>query len=321
MVTPLTVIQFVGGLAAVIYFAEKLVDGTVGTARGFGLSAFLVSVVFVGFDPENLFVGTSGTYEGVAGIALGAIVGAAMVAIALAFGITALLAPMEFEEAPTRILVVQVLAVLLFGGVALDGRLSRLDGGVLLLGYVVAVGYLLWLGERGVDVLPGEEPESEPDGDPQRRWKAVGLFAVSLVAIVAGSELLVASSETIIETLGVTDTFFGLIVLAALVSIEELARELPAALRGRPEITFGNVVGSVMAFFLFNAGVIALVDPVPVPSQVLGFYLPIAIVTVLLVSGFMLRKRVRRRAGGVLVLLYLVFAVGGYAIASGFVPR
>lgn len=319
MVTPLTIIQFVGGLAVVIYFAEKLVDGTVGTARGFGLSAFLISVVFIGFDPENLFVGASGTSAGVAGIALGAIVGAAMVAIALAFGITALLAPMEFEEVPTRILAVQVFAVLLFGGLALDGELSRFDGGVLFLAYIVVVGYLLWLSNRGVDVLPGTDVESDTDGQ-QSRWKAVGLFGVSLVAIVLGSELLVESSETIIETFGLTDTFFGIIILALLVSIEELARELPAALRGRPEITFGNVVGSVMAFFLFNAGIIAMVRPVPVSNQVLGFYLPITIVTVFVVSGFMLRKRVPRWAGGILVLLYLIFVVGGYAFAGGFTP-
>lgn len=317
MVTSLTVIQFGIGLAAVIYFAEKLVDGTVGTARGFGLSAFLLSVVFIGFDPENLFVGASGSYEGVAGIALGAIVGAAMVAIALAFGVTALLAPMEFEDVPSQILAVQVLAVLLFGGLALDGQLSRLDGAVLFGGYVASVGYLLWLSDRGVDVLPEGATESDGEAE-QSRWKAVGLFVVALGAIVVGSELLVSSSETIIETLGLTDTFFGFVILAVLVSIEELARELPAAARGRPEISFGNVLGSIMAFFLFNAGVIALVHPVPVSGEVLWFYLPVTIVTVLVLSGFLLRKRVPRWAGGVLVVLYLVFAIGGYGIAGGF---
>jgi cation:H+ antiporter len=83
---------FVAGLVLVIYFAEKLVKGAVGTSLGFGISAFLVSVIFIGFDPENLAVGAVGSFEGIAGIALGSIIGAAMVAIALAFGITALFA-------------------------------------------------------------------------------------------------------------------------------------------------------------------------------------------------------------------------------------
>jgi cation:H+ antiporter len=101
-------------------------------------------------------------------------------------------------------------------------------------------------------------------------------------------------------------------ILAFLVSIEELARELPAARRGRPEISFGNVVGSILAFFLFNAGVIALVRPVPVSAKVLSFYLPAASVTTLFVCGLMLTRRIPRWAGVVLVLLYAAFAAGGY---------
>lgn len=312
MVTLVTTLQFIIGLVFVIYFAEKLVDGVAGTARGFGLSAFLISVVFIGFDPENLAVGVSGTYEGVAGIALGAIVGAAMVAIALAFGITALLAPMEFREVPSQILSIQVLAVLLFGGLALDGQLSRLDGGLLFLGYLLAVGYLLWLHQRGIDIKPEEEAESEDESEQTNRWKAAGLLVVSLIMILVGSELLVRSSETIIASLGLSDTTFGLTILAFLVSIEELARELPAALRGRAEISFGNVVGSIMAFFLFNGGIIAMVSPVHVSNQVLQFYLPVTLVTVLFLSIVMLRKRVPRWAGAILVLLYLLFVAGGY---------
>lgn len=78
----MSILLFIAGLAIVVYFAEKLVKGAVGTSLGFGISAFLVSAVFIGFDPENLAVGAVGSFEGVAGIALGSIIGAAMVATA-----------------------------------------------------------------------------------------------------------------------------------------------------------------------------------------------------------------------------------------------
>ena len=84
-----SIVFVIAGIALVLVFAGRLVRGTVGFARGFGVSAFVVSVVFLGFDPENLAVGAVGAYEGAEGIALGTIVGSAMVAIALAFGITA----------------------------------------------------------------------------------------------------------------------------------------------------------------------------------------------------------------------------------------
>jgi cation:H+ antiporter len=122
-----SVALFALGLALVIVFAEHLVEGAVGTSAGFGLSPFLVSVVFIGFDPENLAVEAAGAHGGVPGIALGSVVGAAMVAIALAFGLTALIVPMQFERAPGGVLAVPLVAVLLFATLAWDGSLSRLD--------------------------------------------------------------------------------------------------------------------------------------------------------------------------------------------------
>lgn len=76
------IILFTVGLGLILYCAERLVRGVVGTSIGFGQSPFLMSVVFIGFDPENLAVGAFGSLEGQGGIALGSIIGSAMVAIA-----------------------------------------------------------------------------------------------------------------------------------------------------------------------------------------------------------------------------------------------
>ncbi|MCY7341078.1 MAG: hypothetical protein LH603_04275 [Pseudonocardia sp.] len=75
------------GLVVVIVFSERLVKATVGVARTAGLSTFLIAVIFLGFDPENLAVGAVGAQQGAAGLALGTVLGSAMVAIALAVGV------------------------------------------------------------------------------------------------------------------------------------------------------------------------------------------------------------------------------------------
>jgi cation:H+ antiporter len=258
-------------------------------------------------------VGTVASAEGITGMALGSILGGAMVAVALAFGLSAVLAPMTFAQVPPQVLGVQMLAVVLFAVLALDGQLSRVDGGVLLVGFGLAVLYLVRIGRRGLDITSsGEVGHRLQKGHIPGKWPSLGLFILSLIAIVVGSELLVSGAQTLLRRLAIADLPFGMTILAFLVSIEELERELPAARQGRPDISFGNVLGSILAFFLFNAGVIALVQPVPVDSAVLTFYLPLAFITTAVVSGFMLTKRVPRWAGSVLILLYAVFAVGGW---------
>jgi len=67
-------VLFIVGLAIVLFSAEQLVKGVVGTSIVFGVSSFVIAVVFIGFDPDNLSVGAVASFEQVPGIAWGAIV-------------------------------------------------------------------------------------------------------------------------------------------------------------------------------------------------------------------------------------------------------
>lgn len=282
---------------------------------GHGISPFLLSALFIGFDPDNLSVGAVAAYEGVAGIAWGAILGATMVAIALAFGVSALFAPMRFAQVSRQLLVVPVLAVLVLGGLSLDGQLSRSDGVVLLLAFAGSLLWMVQLSKSGLDLKPtGEVAESLEKAQRLSRGKALGFLVVSLAGVVLGSELLVTSSQTIIGAVGLSETAFGMTILAFVVSIEELERELPAALKGRPDISFGNVVGSILAMCLFNGGIMALVKPVVVPAQVWRFSLPYVLGTVLIIALLMLTHAVPRWAGGMLIVLYLGFIAANYVV-------
>jgi cation:H+ antiporter len=163
----------------------------------------------------------------------------------------------------------------------------------------------------------GEVGHRLQKGNIPARWLSLGLFGLSLIAIVVGSELLVRGAQTLLTRFQISDLPFGMTILAFLVSIEELERELPAAHQGRLDISFGDVLGSILAFFLCNAEIIALIRPVPVDRVVLTFYLPLALITTAVVSGLMLTKRVPRWAGGLLIMFYLIFVVGGWLVWLG----
>jgi cation:H+ antiporter len=202
---------------------------------------------------------------------------------------------------------------LLLTGLALDGLLSRIDGALLLVGYGGAVAGLLRWERRGVHVAPTEAVAGEGEDEASSPlWRSVTWFVASFGGVLLGSEMLLRGARPIIGALGWTDTLFGMTLLALLVSVEEVARELPAALKGRPDVSFGNVVGSALAFFCFNAGVIALVRPVPVAPVTQNFYLPVCTGTVLLIAAFMAGKRVPRWGGFVLLMMYLLFVVGPF---------
>ena len=246
------------GLGLILVAAERLVAAAVGVAVAVRLAPFTVAVVFIGFDPENLFVGASAARNDSAGIALGSIPGAAMVAVALAFGVTALITPVRIRNAVPSLLAVPAASGVLLAGLALDGHLGRADGAVLVTAYAVSVVYLWRLGRRGV-TIESEAEAAEALERPPSRMRAIGLLAGSLALLVVGSELLVVQARDLIDTAGWSETAIGMSIIALAVSAEELARELPAARRGHAELAVGNVVGSMLAFFSLNAGIIGLV--------------------------------------------------------------
>jgi cation:H+ antiporter len=57
--------------------------------------------------------------------------------------------------------------------------------------------YLVRLGRHGLDITPsGEVGHRLQKGNIPGRWPSLGLFILSLIAIVVGSELLVSGAQT-----------------------------------------------------------------------------------------------------------------------------
>jgi cation:H+ antiporter len=293
------------GVALVVGSTEKLVESLVGVSLAFGVSTFLLGVLLVGFDAENLAVGVDASARGLPEVALGTIIGASLVAIAFALGLTALITPIRLDVSRKGVLLVAPLAVLLAWLLSLDGELSRLDGGLLLIGFAVIVGYLLWESQRGL-VIRGEAEEAMEEAQREHHGRLfyIALVVAALVGLAVGAEMVVWSTRRILALFDLPTTVFGMIVVAFAISVEELARTLVPALKGRAEISLGNVVGSAAYFFTFNAGLIALTAPVVVPPATQLAHYPFAFAAAALVGLIAIKQGMGRAVGALLLGIY-----------------
>lgn len=114
------------------------------------------------------------------------------------------------------------------------------------------------------------------------------------------------------EGLGISETAFGLLVVAAAVSFEEVVLEMLPAHRGHPEISVGNALGTLLFLLTGSLGVIALVRPIAIPSAVSSFHAPVLAVAPLL--GLLLRGRLGRPEGALLASAYGAYVVGALAL-------
>lgn len=291
---------FGGGLWLLVESVEGLIRTLRAWALAAGLSGVLVGALVLGFDVESTAAGVAATLNDLPGTALGVAVGAAVFLVTVGLGTAALIAPFAVRP-PVTLLAAAALATALSIGLAADGRLSRVDGGLLLASFFPLVAAVVLRRSRA-------EP---PAGERAARPRVLVLKVVGgLVGLVAGAELLVFGTQRVVSELGLSETVFRLLVVAAAVSFEEVVLEALPAFRGFPELSVGNALGTLVFLLTGSLGVIVLARPIDVPASVTSYHLAALALTVLLAGAMLARGRLGRVEGATLVAAYVAYAVG-----------
>ena len=300
------IVLFIIGIILAVWATQRLLDGLVGLSMALRFSAFAIGAVLSGFEAENVAVGLAAAGKGAAPVALGTVFGGAIFLVCVALGLGSLLFPLKVHL-PRGILLLFAACPLLPGLALIAPVTPRWSGIVLLLAFLMAIAYLIQV-SRKHDFIDADEVE-EAQEKQRPLWLAAVLTLVGIVVISIGGEMVAQGAEDIIATLGVPALFMGMIVAPAAIELEEVIRQAIPAKEGHPDISAGNLVGTLLYFLLFNLGLIALLTPVKVASPVLRLDWPFLIGVTWLATLFLWRGRVGRVAGVILLLAYVVYIV------------
>jgi cation:H+ antiporter len=137
------IIEFVLGIAVLVYSAEKLIGHLVGVASRWAISLFLVAVVFTGIEFDDLAFGIVLNLEDLSNVALGTVIGTTVAMTGVVLAVAAIVAPTPVDV-PTSYLVLFVAAPVVMYALALVGALTLLTGIVLIVAFVAFVGWVAY---------------------------------------------------------------------------------------------------------------------------------------------------------------------------------
>lgn len=161
----------------------------------------------------------------------------------------------------------------------------------------------------------GRGIRGESDDEDDHKARPLLRLLGGLAALSIGGEILGEGIRGTVSRFGVSQTLLGNTVIAASVEAEEVARVALPAKRGRSDVALGNIIGTVAHFIAFNAGVIALVEPLTLDDVTLYLHLPIAAASVPVICLLLaLRGRISRFEGTALLLIYAAYV--GLAILA-----
>ena len=295
----MNIILLVLGFILLLKGADWFVDGASSIASRFGIPQLIIglTIVAMGTSLPEAFVSITAALKSNAAITIGNVVGSNILNVGIILGVTALIRPLHIQNSTIKYempFMMLVTLVLILQGI--NHTISRFDGIVM---WLFFLGYLYYIFKMSKNQM--EETEIK---------KTNPLFIpLGLVCLMVGSNFAVDAATNIAISLGVSQRFIGLTIVALGTSLPELVTSVTAARKGNADIAIGNIIGSNIFNILFVVGSSALITPVPFESHfIIDSFVAILIGLVL----YLCTKKTRvldKKAGILLLVTYSIYFI------------
>lgn len=319
----LAVIAVLIGLAILVWSADVFIDGATALAKKLNVPSFLIGVIILGLGTSapEMVVSVLAALEGSPELALGNAYGSNIINIALVLGATALISPIIIHKGVIkRDLPILLIITALAAWQLRDGRLSIVDGLVLLALLVVVLGIQIVLSVREgsshkvddnkiVEHRAVDDALSAADSEPSLLRGLWALF-LGLTMLVASSRAIVWGAVELATLWGLSELIIGLTIVAVGTSLPELVASLSAARKGEHDMALGNIIGSNIFNTLGVVGLAAVIAPISASPIILSRdVLAMSAITLLLVvlcGAAFIRHRPFGRGSGAALMLFFV---------------
>lgn len=281
----------------------------------FALSAIILAL---GTSLPELFVAITSSLEGTPNLSLGNVMGANIANISLVAGIAALFSGRinvrgSFLKKDVGI---ALLAGLIPLFLIVDGRLSRVDGLILLVLYAAYASS--FFKKRFLEIAKEQEEESffyrlvkrfnHIDSTYRREF---GRLFIGIALLLLSADIIVRLAKQVAVFANIPVFLVGLIILSIGTTLPEVAFSFRSIEDREPTMFFGNLLGSIIANSTLVIGVASLISPIKVIAIEKYVISAVSFVVIFLTFWFFIRtkQRLDRWEALMLLILYVSFVV------------
>lgn len=306
-----SILTFLVSISFLLFGGALLVKSIIVITRFLGWREFIVAFLLVAFANTlpNFSVGISAALYGVPQLSLGDVVGGNIADLALGIAIVVLIAgklvvkgKFIFDSVVFTVIVAILPLIML-----LDGKISRIDG-VLLIGVFVAyIGWIFSKRERFKEAYGGRIEGGM--GKLSDFLKALGKTVVGIFFLIGGAWGVVSSASFIAKYMGIPVYLVGIFIIGIGNSIPEIYFAAISARRGRGGVVLGDLMGSVIMPSTLVLGVVSLIKPIEIfdPSSFVIARFFLLAVSLLFLIFVITGRRISKKEALFLFLFFFAF--------------
>jgi cation:H+ antiporter len=294
-----------GGLILIVS-SEKAVEQMLNLAQIIGLSTFTIGFIIasLGSDLPEIINSFISSYLGHGDITIGNSYGSVLTQISLILGVIPFfctfcrLIPSTFKYVGA----VEVGALLISIFLTVDGKVSRIDGVILLIVWAASMFILRRFVDREIIVDESVDLDEPKDSLPRMLgWLILGFAGVGL-----GSYVVIESTIAVSRYLGVSEYLISFFMLSFGTSLPELVVGVAAIRKRHFDLAVGDIIGSCIVDSTLAIGLGPIFFPIEVSGNIIlrtGLYA--AFVSTVVVAVLTWQSVNDKRSGLLFILLYL----------------
>ena len=314
------------GFAFLVKGADFFVEGSSSIAKKLKVPPIIIGLTIVAMGtslPETAVSVTASLVQNNE-LAVSNVVGSNIFNLMFVIGVCSILTPIMVQKAtvvrdiPLSLGCALVLLVLGISGLGDKAgmTLGHADGVIFL---IVFAGYIFTMVRSAMKArAAGQKIEiegvEECDNMKELSYgKSILFLIVGAAAIAFGGDLTVDTASRIAIELGMSQTLVGLTIVSIGTSLPELVTSVVAARKNEVDMAVGNAVGSNIFNILMVLGISSAISPVALIRENIIDIVLLMVFSVMVWIFAGTRKKIERKEGIIMVVVYLVYCA--YIIA------
>ncbi|PCI37309.1 MAG: calcium/sodium antiporter [Thiotrichales bacterium] len=282
----LDILQFIAGIALLLWSADRLITYSITVAAHFRLPAFIIgsTIVALGTSAPEICVSVAAALNDNAMVAVGNVIGSNIANIGFLLGISLCICPKLLHTDGYTIGNAQLLLGITTATwiLCLFFALGYIVSAMLLSGFGVFMYYTIKHGRENKAVATTAITSA--------LWPTVLYLVIALILLAWGAGLVANSAVKIARELAISEFIIGSTVVALSTSLPEFITALISALKKQHALALGNIIGSNILNNTIALGCTGILAPSVLPAHVLSRDFPILFAVTLLL--LLLLKRV-----------------------------
>ena len=315
----LKILFIIFGFIILVKGADLLLKSAISIAKKFGISEILIglTILAVGTSLPEIFITITSAIDNHQDLIIGNAIGSCVCNFLFVIGIVSLVRPINFDKKIVKKhfpigIILMLLLLFLINTNKLEGAqtVTRWQGALLIFCTILYIIYSIYV-EKNIhnEEIDDEIVKEVKENENYSVFTIILYMILGILGLKFGSDFVVDNSIQIAKTIGLSESFIGMTIIAIGTSLPEITTGIISAINNKTDLLLGNIIGSNIINLSLLIGVGAIIKTLVFTTNFNISLIVLILITIMiqLITSLNRKEKLSRKIGVIFIILYFIY--------------